>query len=99
MPEQENGNGNGTNGRFLKVATSIIGVLISALFAILGYLYLAQNAEIESLRKDFNEYKREMDRYKIEHEADKSKIIIELNRDIERIKVKLELDGKSTSRK
>lgn len=91
-------NGNGTDGRFLRIASSAIGILISALFAILGYLYLAQNAEIESLRRDFNDYKREMDRYKTSHESSKSQILIELNRDLERIKAKLDIDN-NTSRK
>jgi len=95
MPNKD---GNGTDGRFLRIASSAIGILISALFAILGYLYLAQNAEIESLRRDFNDYKREMDRYKTYHESDKSQILIELNKEIERIKTKLELDN-HTSRK
>lgn len=97
-----NGNGietNGTNGRFSKISDAIIGLLVSALFAILGYLYLAQNSEIESLRVELKKHKEEYEAYKIDHEKDKFQILIDLNTDLTEIKAKLGIDRKSTSRK
>jgi len=98
MPN-DNGNGNGTNGRFLKNAYALIAALFSILLGILSYLYHEQNKEIESLRHDFTQYKKEIEIYKTDHEKDKFQILLDLNTDLTDIKSRLGIDRKSTSRK